>query len=182
MVTILDKKIPNQLKELTVQQFEDITSIHAMKELDVIEKHLKVFELFGIAEDDFSDTSIEEFQKYVHDFNSIKGKPKLKSSIEIDDYKYIAFEGDEFKLSVKDTKHIEKVMNSRHKGYISEVLAILFKREDLTKAEHYAEAHIKHKAKMIRELKSELAVPFLVEIGLKLSKEVKQNEPTQIVE
>lgn len=182
MVKILDKEIPNQLKELTVQQFEDITSIHAQQDLDAIEKHLKVFELFGITENDFEDTTIEEFKKYVKEFNNLKGKPQLQSNIELDGYNYTAFEGDEFKLSVRDTKHIEKVMHSKHKGYLSEMLAILFKRDDLTKAEHYDSAHIKHKAKMIRELKAELAVPFLVEIGQKLSKEIKRNEPAQVVE
>jgi hypothetical protein len=35
---------------------------------------------------------------------------------------------------------------------------------------------------MIRELKSELAVPYLVEIGQKLSKEIKRNEAPEIVE
>lgn len=181
MVKILDKEIPNQLKELTVQQFEDITSIHAQQDLDAIEKHLKVFELFGITEKDFEDTTIEEFKKYVKEFNNLKGKPKLQPHIEIDGYKYTSFK-DEFRLSVKDTKHIEKVMNSKHKGYLSEMLAILFKRDDLTKAEHYDSAHIKHKAKMIRELKAELVVPFLVEIGQKLAKEIKRNEPAEVVE
>lgn len=182
MVKILDKKIPNQLNELTIQQFEDITSIHAQQDLDAIEKHLKVFELFGITESDFEDTSIEQFRQYVKQFNNIKGKPELQSTIELDGYKYTAFEGNEFKLSVRDTKHIEKVMNSRHKGYISEMLAILFKRDDLTKTEHYDSAHIKHKAKIIRELKAELALPFLVEIGQKLSKELPKNEPAEVVE
>ena len=182
MVKILDKEIPNQLKELTVQQFEDITSIHAQQDLDAIEKHLKVFELFGITENDFENTTIEQFKMYVKEFNNIKGKPLLQPTIELDGYKCTAFEGEEFKLSVKDTKHIEKVMNSKHKGYISEMLAILFKREDLTKAEHYSDAHIKHKAKMIRELKAELAVPYLVEIGQKLSKQMPKDEPAEVVE
>ena len=76
MVKILDKEIPNQLKELTVQQFEDITSIHAQQDLDAIEKHLKVFELFGITENDFENTTIEQFKMYVKEFNNIKGRPK----------------------------------------------------------------------------------------------------------
>ena len=78
MVKILDKEIHNQLKELTVQQFEDITSIHAQQDLDAIEKHLKVFELFGITENDFEHTTIEQFKTYVKDFNNIKGKPELQ--------------------------------------------------------------------------------------------------------
>ena len=182
MVTILGRDIPNQLSELNIQQFENITSIHAINELDAIEKHLKVFEVLGLNESDFEDTTIEQFRQYVKEFNNIKGKPELKSTIEIDGYNYTAFEGDEFKLSVRDTKHIEKVLNSKHKGYLSEMLAILFKRDDLTKTEHYDSTHIKHKAKMIRELKADLVVPFLVEIGQKLAKQMPKDAPAEVVE
>lgn len=182
MVTILGKEIPNQLSELSVQQFEDITSIHARQDLDAIEKHLEVFALLGVPEADFEETSIEEFKGYVKQFNDLGGKPELQSTIEMDGYTYQAYAGDEFRLSVKDTKHIEKVMHSRHKGYISEMLAILFKRTDLTKAEHYESSHIKHKAKQIRELKAELAVPYLVEIGQKLAKQMPKDAPAEVVE
>ena len=81
MVTILGKKIPNQLTELTVQQFEDITTIHANKELDAIEKHLEVFELLGVKEDEFEDVSIEEFKQFVREFNNIKGAKKIVNKI-----------------------------------------------------------------------------------------------------
>jgi len=40
MVTILGKEVPNQLTELTVQQFEEVTTIHANQELDAIENTL----------------------------------------------------------------------------------------------------------------------------------------------
>ena len=43
MVEILGKQIPNEMNELTIQQFEEITEIHANSNLDVIEKHLEVF-------------------------------------------------------------------------------------------------------------------------------------------
>lgn len=181
MVTILGKEIPNQLNELSVQQFEEITSIHANNELDAIEKHLEVFAMFGITEEEFEDTSIEEFKEYVRQFNDIKGADPIVNTLELDGYTYTAFD-EVFKLSVRDTKHIEKVMSSRHKGYISEMLAILFKRNDLTKTEHYDQAHIKHKAKLIREQKASLALPYLVEVGQKLSKQIPKDAPTEVVE
>jgi len=134
-----------------------------------------------VPEADWEDVSIEEFKQCVKEFNDISGKPELQSSFEHMNYTYTAFD-EKFKLTVRDTKHIEKVMHSRHKGYISEMLAILFKRTDLTKTEHYTDAHIKLKAKIIRELKAELAVPYLVEIGLKLSKEMPKDEPAQVLE
>jgi len=52
MIEILGKEIPNQLNELTIQQFEDITEIHNDSSLDIIEKHIKVFELLGVSEDE----------------------------------------------------------------------------------------------------------------------------------
>lgn len=181
MVNILGFDVPNQLNELTVQQFETITTIHGKVELDAIDKHLEVFEFLGVPTIDFDAVEIEEFKEIVRNFNDIQSKPELVNTLELDGYTYVAFD-DKFKLSVKDTKHIEKIMNSKHKGYISELLAVLFKRTDLTKAEHYVDAHIKLKAKMIRELKAELAVPYLVEIGQKLSKQMPKDVPTEIME
>jgi hypothetical protein len=181
MVTILGIDVPNQLNELTVQQFETITTIHANPELDAIDKHLQVFEFLGVPTIKWDDVEIEEFKDIVRNFNDIQSKPELVNTLEIDGYTYTAFE-DQFKLSVKDTKYIEKIMHSKHKGYISELLAVLFKRTDLTKVEHYSDAHIKLKAKLIRELKAELAVPYLVEIGQKLSKHIPKDAPTEILE
>jgi hypothetical protein len=181
MVTILGFEVPNQLNELTVQQFETITTIHADPELDAIDKHLQVFEFLGVPTIKWDDVEIEEFKELVKSFNDLSGKPELVNTLEIDGYTYTAFE-DQFKLSVKDTKYIEKIMHSKHKGYISELLAVLFKRTDLTKVEHYSDAHIKLKAKLIRELKAELAVPYLVEIGQKLSKHIPKDAPTEILE
>lgn len=181
MVTILDKTIPNELTELTIQQFEDITTIHGDKEMEIIEKHLKVFALFGLTDDDFDNTSIEDFKMYVKQFNTLNKKIKIKKSIVIDGYKYTGVAGKEFMLSVKDTKFIEKILTSKHKGYISEILAVLFKRNDLTKTEHYDSAHIKHKAKLIRELKADIALPYMVQITQKLSKNIKPEDETTTV-
>ena len=60
------------------------------------------------------------------------------------------------------------------------MLAVLFKRTDLTKNEHYTEAHIKHKAKIIRELPAEVAVPYLVAVADTINKQVQSlNETTE---
>jgi hypothetical protein len=181
MVNILGFEVPNQLNELTVQQFETITTIHADPELDAIDKPLQVLVFLGVPTIKWDDVEIEEFKELVRAFNDVTGKPELVNTLEIDGYTYTAFE-DQFKLSVKDTKHIERTMHSKHKGYISELLAVLFKRTDLTKVEHYSDAHIKLKAKLIRELKAELAVPYLVEIGQKLSKHIPKDAPAEVVE
>jgi hypothetical protein len=182
MVTILGREIPNQLKELTVHQFEHITTIHGRTDIDAIEKHLDVFIYMGIPESEFDDVSIEDFREYVKLFNDLEGTPEIQKTLDLEGFQYTAYSGDDFKLSVRDTKYLERIMKDKHKGYLSEMLAVLFKRDDLSKVEHYTDAHIKHKAKLIRELKAELAIPYLVEIGQKLSTQITKNEATEVLE
>ena len=178
MVTILNKEIPNELNELTIQQFEDITEIHSNEKLDHVEKHLEVFKYMGVPEE-IEDVDFEDFKEYIRLFNTAKAPEGiLLKRFEADGYTYQAYD-DEWKLSAKETKLIEKILNNKHKGYISEVLAVLFKRTDLGKNEHYTDAHIKHKAKIIRQMTADVAVPYLVAVAETINKQVQSlNEPT----
>jgi len=179
MIEILGKEIANEMNELTIQQFEEITEIHASQNLDIIEKHLEVFKFMGVS-DDIEEVDFEVFKEYVEKFNTAKiPSSELLKRFETGGYTYQAYDED-FRLTAKDTKLIEKILGNKHKGYISEVLAVLFKRTDLTKTEHYTDAHIKQKAKLIRELKAEVAVPYLVAVAEKINNHVqKSNEETE---
>lgn len=179
MITILNRDIPNQLDEITIEQFETITEINNNQELDPIDKHLKVFAYLGIPESEFWDYDVADFIGVVKDFNKLEQKehPTVEE-LELEGFTYKA----QMKLTVRDTKMIEKVALHKEKGYISEMLAIMFKREDLTAAEHYADAHIKHKAKLIRKLTANVAVPYLIFIAEKISQQVKNDTSTQAVE
>jgi len=178
MVTILNKEIPNELNELTIQQFEDITEIHSNEKLDHVEKHLEVFKYMG-APEEIEDVDFEDFKEYIRLFNTAKAPEGiLLKRFEADGYTYQAYD-EEWKLSAKETKLIEKILNNKHKGYISEVLSVLFKRTDLGKNEHYTDAHIKHKAKIIRQMTADVAVPYLVAVAETINKQVQSlNEPT----
>jgi hypothetical protein len=178
MITILGRDIPNHLDELTIEQFEVITELSNNKELDAVDKHLQIFASLGLEESLFYDVDVADFIEYTNQFNSI---PEIEyptiSNIELAGYSYTA----EMKLTVRDTKLIEKIAINKPKGYISDVLAIFFKRDDLTSTEHYAEAHLKLKAKMIKELKANVAIPYLLFITKKLAKQV-EDVPTETVE
>ena len=181
MITILGRDIPNHLDELTIEQFEVITELSNNKELDAVDKHLQIFASLGIAESEFHDVDVADFIEYTNQFNTIPevDYPTI-SQIELAGYSYTA----EMKLTVRDTKLIEKIAINKPKGYISDVLAIFFKRDDLTSTEHYAEAHLKLKAKLIKELKANVAIPYLLFITKKLAKQVEAVEdvPTETVE
>jgi len=178
MITILGRDIPNHLDELTVEQFEVITELSNNKELDAVDKHLQIFASLGVAESEFYDVDVADFIEFTNQFNTI---PEIEyptiSQIELAGYSYTA----EMKLTVRDTKLIEKIAIHKPKGYISDVLAIFFKRDDLTSTEHYADAHLKLKAKLIKELKANIAIPYLLFITNKLAKQV-EDVPTEAVE
>lgn len=181
MITILGRDIPNHLDELTIEQFEVITELSNNKELDAVDKHLQIFASLGIPESEFHDVDVADFIEFTNAFNTIPevDYPTI-SQIELAGYSYTA----ELKMTVRDTKLIEKIAIAKPKGYISDVLAVFFKRDDLTPAEHYAEAHLKLKAKMIKELKANIAIPYLLFITNKLIKQVDKAEdvPTEEVE
>ena len=178
MVTILNREIPNQIEELTIEQFEAITDINNNQELDPIDKHLQVFAYLGIPESEFWDYDVADFVGMVKDFNSSEHKdyPTVEE-IELEGYVYKA----QMKLTVRDTKLIEKITIKKEKGYVSEMLAVMFKREDLTSTEHYTDAHIKHKAKLIRKLNAAISIPYIMFIAHKISQQAN-DQITEAVE
>jgi hypothetical protein len=179
MIKILDREIPNQIDELTIEQFETITDINNDTSLDPIDKHLKVFAYLGIPESEFWDTDVAEFVEIVKSFNTMEQKDfPVVEELEIEGYIYRA----QMKLTVRDTKIIEKVALHKNKGYISEMLAVMFKREDLTPTEHYADAHIKQKAKLLRKLDANIAIPYIMFIAQKIGQQLRNDTPTEAVE
>lgn len=168
MITILNREIPNEIEELTIEQFETITDINNDTKLDPIDKHLKIFEFFGIKESEFYDIDITEFIEIVKNFNTSPKKeyPTIEE-IEIDGYTYKG----QMRLTVRDTKIIEKLAIERPKGYVSEMLAVMFKRVDLTPTEHYTDAHIKQKAKLLKKENASLCIPYMLFIAHKIGQQ-----------
>jgi hypothetical protein len=180
MIKIFEREIPNKMDELTIEQFEKVTEITNNKELDNIERYIKIFEYFGVKESEWDDNDVElsDFIEIVKEFNSNNYEKKEPiESIELDGYTYEA----KMKLSVKDTKMIEKLINRKSHNWISDLLALMFKRTDLSQVEHYTEAHLKHKAKLFKQLKAEIAVPYLVFVTEKISSHAK-SEATESLE
>ena len=66
-------------------------------------------------------------------------------------------------------KHIESRVKKSPQNYMAFMLAVIFKREDLTKAEHYDNAHLKLKTELFGKLPAAVAVPYVQQIGKELA-------------
>lgn len=165
MIELFGKQIPSKMEELTLEQFQKISAIHNNEEYDTLEKHCKVFEYLGISEEDM-DVDFEVFLENVKLFN--KDNYTHKDTVEeivIDKYTYRA----EMRLSVKDSRLIEKIVKKENKEFISDIMALMFKRTDLSNAEHYDPAHLKHKAKIFGKIHADIAMPYLTFVTHKIS-------------
>lgn len=181
MVNIAGYEIPNKPDELTVEQFDKINAITSSVDMDEIEKWIEKFKYLGVPEDAFDDMEFKDFQQCVKDWNDQPNYDKNKTmSVEIDGYTYEAKES----IGVKDLGLIEKVWKQNDANFAAHTLAILFKRTDLSKTEHYTPAHIKQKTKLFKQLKSSVAIPYIIEILSKLTESAKQytNEVTEQLE
>ena len=168
MIKINDYEVKNTVEELTVKEFEEVASIQNDAGLDYVEKQIKVFTTLGVPEDVIDSMDIVEFKNHVKAFNDVEPKEyPFLPEVEIEGYVYKAFD-EEFKLSVRDLKHIESRVK---KGkYMAFMLAVIFKRTDLTKTEHYDNAHLKEKERLFSKLPAAVAVPYVTHIGKELAK------------
>ena len=177
MIELFGKEIPSKMDELTLEQFQKISAIHNNDEYDTLEKHCKVFEYLGITEDEM-DVDFDLFLANVKEFNNNNyDKKDPVEEIEIDGYTYKA----EMKLSVKDSRIVEKIVKKDNKEYISDIMALMFKRTDLSNTEHYDPAHLKHKAKLFSKLKADISIPYLTFVTYKITNHA-ESQATKAVE
>lgn len=156
------KTLPN---EINVKEFQEIVKLQNDFNGD-FNYYLDTFGVLGLSEtflDAIDDKTlymlIGDFQE---DFNLKKNV--FTKSIEIDGYKYTAYE-DTFKLGARDLANIENEMIKDPNGWITYALAIIFKREDLTPVEHKANAHIKLKEKLFKSVTMDIALPYIFYIA-----------------
>jgi hypothetical protein len=166
MIQIYGVEIPNQLSELTVQQFDELNKIENNQELDTIEKWIEKFIYLGVPEKAFDNMELEEFANYIKEFNKsdIPNGDKVTELV-IDNYTYKANET----IGVKDIGLLERIYRSQANDFCAQTLAIIFKRTDLTRTEHYAPAHLKFKVNLMKKQSAVIAFPYIMEILQKIT-------------
>lgn len=162
-------ELRNESHELKLKEFEKIYNILNSEGSGKLEQYSQVFISLGIPEDVVDEMSMEEFTSIVKNFNAIKTDlHNLVPKLEIEGYTYTAHDG-EFKFKTKDLITIEKAARQHIKNFPSFVLAVAFKRDDLSKKEHYDAAHLNHKAKIFSEyVTADVAIPYLALVSKKV--------------
>ena len=177
MIKINDVDVPNELHEMTLGQYEWLTATLNNKHLDNIERWTKVFAFFGVDEEYISELRLEDFKQLIVKFNTVKTPPNVMiNEFELFGYTYVSASEGTYKENVSDLREFEKAF--KNEKYISNVMAIIFKRSDLSKKVLDDKAHIKHKAKLFREhLKADICIPFIVHIGEIFSNQYENTTP-----
>ena len=176
MIELFGKEIPSKMDELTVEQFQKISAIHNNQEYDTLEKHCKVFEYLGITEEEM-DVDFEVFLENVKEFNKDNfTKKDTVEEIELEGYTYKA----DMKLSVKDSRIVEKIIKKDNKEYISDIMALMFKRTDLSNTEHYDPAHLKHKSKLFSKLKADISIPYITFVTYKITNHAERELASEL--
>lgn len=166
MIQMYGVEIPNHLNELSVQQFDELNKIENNQELDTIEKWIEKFIYLGVPDKAFDKMELEEFTNYIKEFNKSEVPSSEKvTELVIDKYTYQANET----IGVKDLGLIEKIYRGQDENFCAQTLAILFKRTDLTRTEHYAPAHLKFKVNVMKKQNAEVAFPYIMEILQKIA-------------
>jgi hypothetical protein len=179
MIKLGTKELPNLSSELTVKEFAKLNEILA-QQIEPIEKWYQIFESLGAIETEIDELDFNEFKALIKEFNSAESKDtEIVQFIEVDGFTYKAYDT-EFKISIKDLKKIEKSVAEKPYVYIADMLAVVYKRTDLSNAEHYDSAHIKHKAKLFSELKANIALPIVWHVAKKLTETVDNVEDDSV--
>lgn len=165
-------QLRNELDELTVGEFEKISSILNDLDKNQLEKWSEIFLLLGIPQDVIDYFDAETFISIIKQFNLLDEKKVLKTVekvVTIDNVDYIGYDGDEFKMNVKQLCLIEDFIKKNPERYLGDILAVIYKSVNIDDNMHFDKAHIKHKAELFRkQMNAKYAMPLLGYISKKI--------------
>ena len=177
MYTIHGFNVKNSLEDMTVKEFEKISMILQDPELEQLERYITMLEYLGMPDEIINRLTDDELFDVIGSFTAKEYEDFLIPEVEIGGYRYVAYEGEGFKLYARDLLLIEKAIK-KSPNYMSTIIGIVFKRDDLTTTEHFANAHIVHKASLFGELNAAQMYPYLVHITSTVNQKIKKHIDT----
>jgi hypothetical protein len=177
MIELKGFKFKTNINEFTIREYENITEIIAKDDANYIEKWLNVFEILGADKEVISKLTDEDLFAYIDEMNiEVLPSPILKKKIKIGDREWFAFEGDSFKLKLRDLSYIEKLLKEPT-NYFAKVLAIIFK--DPLLDNNYDIDIINERAELFNELIVGDYMNYITYVIEKITKKISIiNEPS----
>lgn len=151
--------IKDDVNDINIGEFERISQCINNNE-DFYDKWFGVLSILGLPEKVIDDLDANELIDLIKKINISEVNPEYIREIEIDGFRYVVdFKDDEPRITGKLFKNIEKVCKKDF--YIADIMALLFKREDLGDIENWDISHINHKASLFRKEKASICLPYL---------------------
>lgn len=157
------RELKGHLSELTVREFEKLCTITLEERTDILDKHLEIFAVLGMSEEDVDRITPDEFLEVVKQFVLLdQGIKDFQKEIVVDGKTYQAFTGEKFILSVRDLSRIEKYIKLKSGLFIGEMLSVIYKDPSLTKEENYKPESLAARAELFRDkVMADVAYPYL---------------------
>lgn len=162
-------QVRNNVDELLLKEFEEVSSIFNNKDKDYFEKWSEIFVYLGLEQDFVDELDTFAFIDIIKEFNIVNlDKTDIIKEIEVEGDLYVAYD-EQFKLTVKEMTLIEHYIKKNENRYLGEIMAIVYKRPGFDKTINFDKAHIHHKAELFRKnLTADKAIPFISFLSKKL--------------
>lgn len=173
MLEVKGFQLKTKMSEFTLKEFENISSL--VGEEDDIDRYLKILSILGMPDDIIYDITSDDIINIINDFNNdgINNKD-LTRTIEVNGRTYSAYpEESEFSLKAKDLGMIQSYVKKHPNKYVLYLIALLFKDDQLTRTEHYTDAHIKHKMELFSDLIADDYYQYIVYINMNVVDKIK---------
>lgn len=165
-------ELNTSLNEMTIGEFETVSSILNDASKSTIEKYIDVISYLGLPDNEILNLTDEELFDIIASFDKNELDRKLLKSFVINEVTYNAYEGDEFKLKAKDLSLIEKRIKD-NKPFFSYSIAVIFKPENTELTVAYLPKLIENRVKLVKELNAAEYYPYMVYLTDKVISKTK---------
>lgn len=162
--------IRNGLNELTIGEFEDLSKIMNDQDKNSLEKWSMILHLLGLPVEVIDNFDTFTFIDIIKEFNIFDiHESNYQEVIVLDGQEYkLNLKDDNLFITVKEMRLIEDYVKQDSK-YLANMLAVLYKREDVHPNIQYDKTHIRFKSGLIRKsITADVAVPFISFLSKKL--------------
>lgn len=168
-------QLKTELSEIDLPTFQKLLNVLNMENEYFFDVYLESMKILGLPDEvveDINEDEIYECIKCMRLHNFIEfDENNIVRSFEMDGYTYSAFpQGETFRYKSREFKLIEKFTRLHKNDYCKYIMAVTFKRDDLTIKEHYDETHIKHKAELFEKMDINVAVYYLLKATDKITR------------